>query len=423
MSTRAEAATTTGSPRAVTITFAAAGFLAAAAFARVPSLRDQVDANFAQFSGALLCLGLGSVLAMPWSGRITDRWSSAWAVRVAGALAAAALAVAGFADTLVLLGGCLFVAGIGIGVWDVSMNVQGHAVETRRRRVLMPGWHAAYSFGSVAGALTGAGCAALGVPVSVQFATTSVAAMGVLAFTTGSFVDDSVRGLAVPAATGVSTATAPGSASPPSGHAARSHDGRRRGVSGTEVVLGLIVLATAVGEGAANDWLGLLLVDERELPEAFGGVALAGFNLTMGCGRLAGGPLITRFGRVPVLRVSGLLAATGVLVLCLVDHPAAALLGAAAWGLGLAAVFPAGMSAAGEIEGRGPRAIAVVSTIGYAGFLLGAPLIGQLTRVVPLDRALLVVALAGVLVTALAFVARERAAPDRDPSAPDRPPG
>ena len=41
-------------------------------------------------------------------------------------------------------------------------------------------------------------------------------------------------------------------------------------------------------------------------------MALAGFNLTMGVGRLLGAGAISRFGRTPVLRVSGLTAATGV---------------------------------------------------------------------------------------------------------------
>ncbi len=96
------------------------------------------------------------------------------------------------------------------------------------------------------------------------------------------------------------------------------------------------------------------------------------------------------------------------LLLCLVDSPVAAAVGAACWGLGLAVVFPSGMSAAGEIPGRGARAISVVSTIGYTGFLLGAPMIGQLTRVLPLDRALLVVAAAGVVIVLAAPAARER---------------
>ena len=76
-------------------------------------------------------------------------------------------------------------------------------------------------------------------------------------------------------------------------------------------------------------------------------------------------------------------------------------------GLGLSVVFPSAMSAAGEVPGRGGRAIAVVSTIGYGGFLLGAPLIGFLAHLMPLDRALLAVAVLVLLVAILAPVARE----------------
>lgn len=417
-----------GSPRAVTATFATAGVLTAAVFTRMPSLRDQVDASFADFSFALLCIGLGSVLAMPWSGRLTDRYSSGMVVRVFGIVATASLAVAGFLPGVLAMGGCFLLFGVGIGVWDVSMNVQGHAVETRRNRVLMPGWHAAYSFGSVGGALFGALCAWAGVSVRVQLPVTSLVALVILIGATTRFVDDSLGAAADGVASGGArpgdaVTVHPGPETP--GDAASAHidhdrtvPGRRqvgrRGITGIELLLGVIVLCTALGEGAANDWLGLLLVDERGLPEAFGGAALAGFNLTMGVGRLLGGRLITQFGRVAVLRVSGLLATGGVLTLCLPNSPTTALVGAAAWGLGLAVVFPAGMSAAGDIAGRGARAIGVVSTIGYAGFLLGAPLIGQLTRVVDLEQALLVVAVAGLVIAALAFVAREP--PRKDPT-------
>jgi fucose permease len=134
----------------------------------------------------------------------------------------------------------------------------------------------------------------------------------------------------------------------------------------------------------------------------------------MAIGRFTGGVVIQRYGRVPVLRMAGLLACTGVAGLCLVNSTLIALLGALAWGLGLSVVFPSAMSAAGEVPGRGSRAIAVVATIGY-GFLLGAPLIGFLAHMVPLDRALLAVALLVLLITVLAPAARERGAERAEP--------
>jgi len=182
----------------------------------------------------------------------------------------------------------------------------------------------------------------------------------------------------------------------------------RRGITRVEILLGLITLGTALGEGAANDWLAVALVDGRGAPAAIGALTYAGFNLTMALGRFTGGPLIARFGRVASLRTAGVIAATGVLLLCLVPSTAMAFVGAAAWGLGLAIVFPSAMSAAGEVPGRGGRAIATVSTIGYGGFLLGAPTIGLLAHAMPLLHALLVVAAFAILIVVLAPAARER---------------
>ena len=86
---------------------------------------------------------------------------------------------------------------------------------------------------------------------------------------------------------------------------------RRSPISRVEILLGIIVFATAVGEGAANDWLALMLVDNRDAPPALGALTYAGFNLTMAIGRFAGGAIIQRFGRVPVLRVAGGSPASG----------------------------------------------------------------------------------------------------------------
>jgi len=186
--------------------------------------------------------------------------------------------------------------------------------------------------------------------------------------------------------------------------------GRPRGstLNPVEILLGIMTFATALGEGAANDWLALMLVDNRGAPPAIGALTFAGFNVTMALGRFTGGPVIRRCGRAPVLRVAGILACAGVAGLCLVNSTVIALLGALAWVLGLSVVFPSAMSAAGEVPGRGSRAIAVVSTIGYGGFLVGAPLIGFLAHMMPLDKALLAVAVLVLLIALLAPAARER---------------
>jgi MFS family permease len=382
-----------GSVRALTLVFAVNGFLMAQVFARVPALRDQVDASTGRLGLALVAVGVGSMVAMPWTARLCSRFGSPPVVLASALLSAVGWAGLAWAPTPGALTAVFLVVGLGVGVWDVSMNVQGNTQERRHRRVLMPRLHAGFSAGSVAGALLGAACAAGGIGVTAQLPLMSGAAGLLVAvcvprFARDAEVHDRER---VAARTG----EGPG--------------GRKRSrPGGIELVLGVLTFATALGEGAANDWLALVLVDERGAPAAVGALTYAGFNVAMTAGRLGGGALIRRTGRVLVLRLAGTSAVTGVLLVALVPSLAAAMTGGLLWGLGLAVVFPATMSAAGELPGRGAQAIGVVSTIGYAGFLAGSPTIGLVAERTGLDLALLLVAGVCALVIVLAGSARER---------------
>jgi MFS family permease len=372
---------------ALTAVFALNGFMLAQAVSRMPALRDQVDASPGRLGFALLASGVGSIVAMPWTARVAERYGSPRVVAVAAStamLAWAALCVVPDATWLTVN---LFIIGMCIGVWDVAMNVQGHTLEHRLKRVLMPRLHAGFSAGTVAGALTGAALAFLGVSLRGQLP--AVSALGLVA------VAVCVRRLIPDAAPGRASRTA---ATP----------APRAGVTGVEIVLGILTFATALGEGAANDWLALVLVDDRGAAPAVGALTFAAFNVAMTIGRLAGGKVIARRGRTVVLRVCGATAVIGVLLVALVPSLGAAVVGGLLWGVGLSVVFPAAMSAAGEVPGRGSRAIGVVSTIGFAGFLAGAPTIGLVAERVGLANALLVVALVCSLVFLLAGAARER---------------
>jgi MFS family permease len=395
-----------GSPWAVAAMFFGNGLVMGSSFSRMPEIRDQVDATPTQLAFALVCVGIGSILGMPFTGQLVNRYSSRTVSWAATALCLAGWAIVPLAGSVPVLALILLVTGLGTGIGDVAMNVQGHLVEQRRSQVLMPYWHGLFSLGGVAGALAGALAASLALPLAWQLLVVSAVLAAAMWFATKQYLPDA----------GLHPAAEQESIDEPifdepqviaSDRAAISAL-RRWPISKAEMLLGIMVFATAVGEGAANDWLALVLVDNRGAPPAVGALTYAGFNLTMTIGRFAGGAIIQRFGRVPVLHVAGTIASAGVAILCLVPSTAIALIAAAAWGLGLSVVFPSAMSAAGEVPGRGGRAIGVVSTIGYGGFLLGAPLIGFLAHRMPLDRALLSVAVLVLLVAILAPVARER---------------
>ena len=408
MSKPSDIVSPTGSPFAVVVMFFGNGFVMASSYSRMPGIRDQLGSTPTQLAFALVCIGIGSILGMPFTGRLVDRYSSRMVSLVATLICLGGWAMLPMARSVPVLALMLLITGVGTGVGDVAMNVQGHLVEERRRKVLMPCWHGLFSLGAVSGALAGALAASVGLPIAWQLLGVSVVLMVAMWLATTRYIPDA----------GLLPSTRPEPVEEPifdepqafASDRPAAGQLRRSALDPVEILLGIITFATALGEGAANDWLALMLVDNRGAPPAVGALTFAGFNVTMALGRFSGGLVIQRFGRAPVLRAAGVLACTGVAGLCLVNSTLIALLGALAWGLGLSVVFPSAMSAAGEVPGRGSRAIAVVSTIGYGGFLVGAPLIGFLAHMMPLDKALLAVAVLVPLIAVLAPAARERGA-------------
>ncbi|MGX1576305.1 MFS transporter [Cellulosimicrobium funkei] len=374
------------------------GFNFATWASRLPAVRDSLGFTEAQMGLLLLFMAVGSLLALPLSGMVVQRLGASKAVTVFAVtnvvgLVTAVTGVATGEDVVVRVG--LFLAGIGTGVWDAAMNLEGAAVEQRLGKAIMPRFHAGFSFGTMAGAGVGALMAALHVPVQVHLTAAVVLSLvGVLwcvrFFLPAGKVEHAVAD-AVEDAAGADPAAAAGSGA--------SHgtgkDERGALSAWTEprtLLIGLVVLAAALTEGAANDWVSLAVVDGFGTSDAMGAVGLAVFLTAMTGMRLLGTGLLDRYGRVAVLRLGAALALLGLLVFTLSPNLWVALVGVVAWGMGAALGFPVGMSAASDDPARAAVRVSVVATIGYSAFFIGPPLIGFLAEHVGYRGALLVIA-------------------------------
>ena len=372
---------------AVVAVFAANGVVFAAFLSRTPALRDDLGLSTAELGLLLLCLSGGAVVGLPLSGPIVQRVQPTRAVAggaVTVALGLAALAAALYAGSVPPAAVGLAVTGLGMGVWDVAMNVEGAAVERRLERSLLPRLHAAFSLGTVAGALLGAAAAAAGIALSAQVLVVGLAAPLVAVFAARAFLPGQVQVRA-------------------DEHEARSIVAWREPRT---LLVGLLVLAFAFTEGTANDWIAVALVDGYGTSESVGALAFGVFVTAMTLGRLFGGQAVDRVGRVVVLRVTAALALAGLLLVVLGDAPAVALAGAALWGLGASLGFPLGISAAADDPARSAARVSVVTTIGYTAFLAGPPLIGLLAERSGILDALVVTLGALVLGLVLAGAAR-----------------
>ena len=269
---------------AVAAVFAANGVAFASFLSRTPALRDDLELSTAGLGLLLLCLSAGAVAGLPLSGPIVHRVGPARAV-LGGSLAVAgglfALAGGLLAGAVVAAAVGLAVTGLGMGVWDVAMNVEGADVERRLGRSLMPRLHAAFSLGTVGGALLGAVSAAAGLPLAVQLLAIGSVVPVVALLAVREFIAVTPAH-EVPSGAGSGAATA----------------WRER----RTLVVGLLVLAFAFTEGTANDWIAVALVDGYGASEAIGAVSFGVFVAAMTVGRLFGGRALDRFGRVVVLR-------------------------------------------------------------------------------------------------------------------------
>ena len=374
--------------RAVAAVFALNGFAFASWVSRIPEARDSLDLTPGQLGVLLLALSAGSVAGLPLAGAFVHRFGAAAVVGAGSALVALGLSVVGLgagvvaSPWLTALG--LLFAGIGSGGWDVAMNIEGAAVEQHARRTLMPGFHAMFSLGTVAGAATGAAAAGLGLPVTGHLALAAVLVV--------------VGGL---------TSVRRFLPLPPERESSRKAHGFAAWREPRTLVIGVMVLAMALTEGVANDWLAVALVDGYDVPPWLGASGFALFVAAMTTGRLLGGRLLDVFGRLRVLWTSMGVAAAGVVLVVLGGAPAVAAVGIVLWGLGASLGFPVGMSAAADEPEHAAARVSVVSTIGYTAFLAGPPVLGFLGDRVGVLNALLLVAVL-LVPSALAVPAARR---------------
>jgi predicted MFS family arabinose efflux permease len=383
---------------AVYAVFILNGFAFASWASRIPQVRDGLELNPQKLGLVLLAIAIGSLISMPLAGIVISRIGAARTVSVMSLIGATGLAIAalGYRAGVAPVVPGLFLLGLGSGTWDVAMNVEGAEVERRIGRSIMSRFHAGFSVGTVAGALLGSAMIALGVSVTVHL-------LLVAAFVAAS---------ATPATRGFL---------PVSHHDEHHEPGERRNPlkAWTEprtLLIGVFVLTMAFTEGTGVDWLGVAMIDGYDAAPALGSLTFAVFLAAMTLGRWFGPALLDRHGRVLMIRVTGVTAVLGLVVVVYSGSLAAAMAGAALWGVGVALGFPVGMSAAADDPRHAAGRVSVVSSIGYLAFLAGPPFVGFLGHQVGTLRALTAAAALVSLGVLLSGVLRPQPVPRARPA-------
>jgi MFS family permease len=379
--------------------FAAHGFMFASWAVRVPAVKQQTGASSAALGLALLGLSAGAVATMLLAGALCRRFGSPRVTVLSCAVLSLTLPLPALARSALALGLLLAAFGAAYGCLNVAMNSVAVDIVTALRRPVMPGFHAAWSFGGLAGAGLGG---LLAPHLSPLRQLLLVALAGLLVSVLAGRVLLTLAGVLHDAASGA-VASDTASADPASGRDPAWRGTLRAGR--TVGLFGLIALCAAYDEGAIGDWSALHLRQDIGASAGLAAVGYAAFALAEASGRLSGTALLERLGRTRVLILGGLTACAGMLLACLAPDVWLALAGFAATGLGLANLFPAAIARAGLLAGS--TGVALTSLLGYSGFLLGPPAIGFLASQAGLRAGLTTLSFLGLAAALIAWLSRD----------------
>lgn len=356
------------------LAFLAAGMAMSSWAPLVPYAQARTGVEAAQLGLLLLCLGIGSLLAMPVTGILAARFGCRRVILLSGLGCCAVFPFLAIAPSAPLLALALFLFGATIGTLDVSMNVQAVIVEKDYGGALMSGFHGLFSVGGIVGAGSMSAMLWLGMDiVSASVAMTIAVALVLLAAGPNLLRE-------APAA----ERDAPLLVVP----------------RGAVVLIGVLCMFVFLAEGAVLDWSAVLLTNGG-MSGAQGGLGYAAFAVAMTIGRLNGDRIVQRWGGRRIMLLGGLASALGFLLVVLAPSAWLALPGFVLIGCGASNIVPVLFTAAGsQRDMPASLAVSAISTIGYAGILAGPGVIGFVAHAIGLQWAFAALA-CGMLVVAL----------------------
>ncbi|AVV38530.1 MFS transporter [Pantoea vagans] len=344
----------------------------------VPFARDRLQLSGASLGALLLCLGIGSLAAMPVTGTLVARFGCRRVMGISTLLVLLMMPLLATADSHLVMAAALMLFGAGLGMLDVAMNYQAVQVEQAADKPMMSGFHGFFSLGGILGA--GMVSLLLSRAFTPLHATLVVMAVMLLLL---------LWRLPVLMNQRLHQPDQPWLVIP----------------RGWVAFLGLLCFILFLAEGAVLDWGALLLLQNPAMSPAYAGLGYAVFSVAMTLGRFSGDKIIQRFGRYPVMLTGALTAAAGMTLAVWLPWPEIALLAFLLVGFGLSNTVPMLFNATGNQQDMPANlAISAMTTLGYAGILSGPALIGFISQWISLSGAFLMIAL---LLLAVAASARK----------------
>jgi MFS family permease len=316
--------------------------------ALVPHATQRLQVDEGTFGLMLLAMGIGSVVAMAFSGRLISKYGAGPLIRLSFAVFLASYIILSTSSVWAVFVIGLLLFGAAGGLMDVAMNAYAADVEMHMNWRVMASFHGMWSVGGLAGA--GAASILLAYVPDLAQALLLIAGLALLFLVCQHNLT-------------------------PLLHRSAEKSGRRWAIGHIALVLGILAALSFSAEGSVRDWSSLFLTKEVAAGIERAGWGYAAFSATMALCRLSGDWMRVRFGERRVVLISGLVAVIGFVLAVAFANYLLAVIGFALVGLGLSNIVPILISAAGRTGAPGST-IAFVVSFGYAGYLASPPVLG-----------------------------------------------
>ena len=357
---------------AITTAFVINGATVGAFYARVPDFKEQLNVSNSALGVALLCIAVGVLIGLGFSGKQSAKRGSAPVTYYATYALALSLLLVGPVINYTILCLTFIVFGACLSTQDVAMNSHAIVLEHEADKRYMSTFHAMFSLGALSGGVIGGVLAQQNISIMIQCVTLSA-----LIFV----ANFSVRTMFLPANLDI--------------HAI---EGKKK-IKKPKIflIVGLLGTCAAIGEGSAGDWGAILARDTFDASPFVSTLPYICFSAAMVIGRLFGDRAASKYGPMNLIVGGGIIAGIGLGSGLIVGGIGGVIFGWLAAGIGLSIVIPMLFSQAGEIaktrfEGQfaPSEGVAMVSGIAYFGFLVGPPTLGFLGDAIGLRWAMLV---------------------------------
>lgn len=365
---------------AVKIGFFLNGFIFANWASRLPRLQEIYHADDGTIGLVLLASSIGAVGAMPFTGWAIIKNGSRKIMLTALLAYCAVVPLFAVMPSIAFLVLVFFLEGIITGMLDVAMNAQAVMVEQRYRKPIMTSFHALFSIGMALGAWSGAFFTDMKIDLLNHFLIISGVALVIAFWASRNLIYDKPD---------------------PS----LKHEGPLfRLPSASLIGIGVITFCCMLGEGAMSNWSVNFMQNISMATETLAPLGLSAFATAMTIGRIFGDRVRTSMGDRKMIIMGGIIALVGLASSLLFIYPWVTIAGFFLVGIGLSTIVPIAYSIAGNTSDLSPGVgLAMVTTVGYTGFLVGPPVIGFIADWQDLRIALAVVALLFVVMTVLGF--------------------